>query len=198
MTQTKKQDILKCRTPTTGVVRRVFEIDNRNFEVLLTGGQRSERRGWVHCFGTVGVVCQFVSLQHFDQGLYEIPDINATHEDLQLWDETLNSRFFNRSAFAVIFTHIDLFKTLIQEKDLRICFEDYTGDNTFTDGFKFFKEKFESIVNGRDVYFFTMNCLDDADVKRVFDEIQAIGIESVNGRLRRAWKNGHLTSAKME
>ena len=168
-------------------------MNKTKFEVFLTGGTRSERRKWIHCLDTVGVACDFVSLHHFDQGLYEMTHINATLEDLQLWEELLDCRYFNHTAFAVIFTHVDVFKTLIQVKDLRICFPDYIGDNTFTDALKFFKEKFKSKVNGRDVYFFTMNCLDATDVKRVFDEIQAIGIESVNNRLRRAWRNGHLT-----
>ncbi|CAK5084596.1 unnamed protein product [Meloidogyne enterolobii] len=47
-----EQDILYSRVATTGVVEVKFIIKgNMEFRVFDVGGQRSERRKWIHCFG---------------------------------------------------------------------------------------------------------------------------------------------------
>uniref|UniRef100_A0A183CS11 G protein alpha subunit n=1 Tax=Globodera pallida TaxID=36090 RepID=A0A183CS11_GLOPA len=43
-------DILLTRVPTTGVVKLLFTLRNIDFNVYDVGGQRSERRKWIHFF----------------------------------------------------------------------------------------------------------------------------------------------------
>jgi len=45
-----EQDLLRSRVPTTGIVENVFEIDRNQFQMYDVGGQRSERKKWIHCF----------------------------------------------------------------------------------------------------------------------------------------------------
>ncbi|RTG87733.1 guanine nucleotide-binding protein G(q) subunit alpha [Schistosoma bovis] len=44
------QDILRVRVPTTGIVEYLFDLDSIIFRMVDVGGQRSERRKWIHCF----------------------------------------------------------------------------------------------------------------------------------------------------
>ena len=39
------------------------------------GGQRSERRKWIHCFGDVKAVLYVAALSAYDMYLFEDPDV---------------------------------------------------------------------------------------------------------------------------
>jgi len=45
-----EQDVLLSRVRTTGVVEVKFKLKSSDFRVFDVGGQRSERRKWIHCF----------------------------------------------------------------------------------------------------------------------------------------------------
>ena len=44
-------DILRTRLPTTGIIQTDFVIDKLKFKMFDVGGQRGERKKWIHCFG---------------------------------------------------------------------------------------------------------------------------------------------------
>lgn len=50
------QDVLRARVRTTGIQEAVFVFDNMTIRMLDVGGQRSERRKWIHCFDSVTAV----------------------------------------------------------------------------------------------------------------------------------------------
>ncbi len=43
-----EQDVLRSRAPTTGIVENHFEIDGNQFKMFDVGGQRNERKKWIH------------------------------------------------------------------------------------------------------------------------------------------------------
>ena len=53
--------------PTTGIIEYPFELDKFTFRMVDVGGQRSERRKWIHCFDNVTSVIFLVSLSEYDQ-----------------------------------------------------------------------------------------------------------------------------------
>ncbi|KAL7674579.1 hypothetical protein ACOME3_000856 [Neoechinorhynchus agilis] len=55
-----EQDILRCRVKTTGIVEVNFCFRNLNFRLFDVGGQRSERKKWIHCFEDVEELDAFV------------------------------------------------------------------------------------------------------------------------------------------
>lgn len=69
------QDIVHCRARTVGISETLFHI-NKNQDLLLVdvGGQRSERRKWIHCFQGVTGILFLVSLSGYDQCLVEDRD----------------------------------------------------------------------------------------------------------------------------
>ncbi|WAR30147.1 GNAQ-like protein [Mya arenaria] len=56
------QDILRVRSPTTGIIEYPFDLDSIIFRMVDVGGQRSERRKWIHCFENVTSIMFLVAL----------------------------------------------------------------------------------------------------------------------------------------
>jgi len=61
------QDILHSRNPTAGICEYVFEIDKFIFGMIDVGGQKSERRKWIHCFDNVNSIIFLAALSEYDQ-----------------------------------------------------------------------------------------------------------------------------------
>jgi len=61
------QDVLRSRNPTAGICEYVFDIDNFIFGIVDVGGQKSERRKWIHCFDNVNSIIFLASLSEYDQ-----------------------------------------------------------------------------------------------------------------------------------
>ena len=66
-----EKDILQSYVKTTGITETIFEIGELRYRVFDTGGQRSERKKWIHCFENVTAVVFVVSLNEYNLSLYE-------------------------------------------------------------------------------------------------------------------------------
>ena len=58
----RAQDLLMVRRRTTGIITLETKMFGFNTEVVNTGGQRNERKKWIHCFADVDVVLFLVPL----------------------------------------------------------------------------------------------------------------------------------------
>lgn len=76
------QDMLQARLRTTGITETLFELGQMNFRMMDVGGQRSERKKWIHCFEGVQCLLFMVALSGYDQCLVE--DQNAVSAALAL------------------------------------------------------------------------------------------------------------------
>lgn len=65
------QDILRSRVKTTGITETTFKVGELTYRLFDVGGQRSERKKWIHCFENVTALVFLVSLSEYDQMLYE-------------------------------------------------------------------------------------------------------------------------------
>ena len=86
-----EQDILRTRVKTTGIVEVRFACKGFNFLILDVGGQRSERKKWIHCFEGVTAILFCVSMSEYDQLLHEDEEtvrlaafLTLAHPDLML------------------------------------------------------------------------------------------------------------------
>lgn len=95
--------------------------------MLDVGGQRSERRKWIHCFDSVTAVMFCVALSEYDQVLREDATQNRMKESLLLFDEVSNSHWFKNTSFILFLNKTDLFKEKIGRVDLTCCWPNYTG-----------------------------------------------------------------------
>jgi len=121
-------DLLRARLRTTGMTEYVYEEKENIFKIHDVGGQRNERRKWIHQFENVLVVLFVIALNHYDAVLFEDEKRNAMHESIQLFDEICNSKWFRNSEIILFLNKTDLFKEkLLQEVPLSICFNKNAG-----------------------------------------------------------------------
>lgn len=74
------QDILRCRLKTIGITESIFELRELTYRMFDVGGQRSERKKWIHCFENVTALLFLVAISGYDQCLAE--DIEAVSKTL--------------------------------------------------------------------------------------------------------------------
>lgn len=72
------QDILRSRVKTTGITETTFKVGELTYKLFDVGGQRSERKKWIHCFENVTALVFLVSLSEYDQMLYEDESVVCT------------------------------------------------------------------------------------------------------------------------
>ena len=65
------QDILRTRLRTTGINETIFDLGKLKYRMFDVGGQRSERRKWIHVFDNVDVVLFLVAVGGYDDVLVE-------------------------------------------------------------------------------------------------------------------------------
>jgi len=139
-----EQDVLRSRVRTTGIAESEFVIDGNQFKIFDVGGQRNERKKWIHCFQNVTAVLFVAALSEYDMGLFEDQDTNRMDEALNLFDEICNSRWFKNTSIILMLNKRDLFADKIKKVPLTVCFADYKGDNSFEDASDFIKRQFEA------------------------------------------------------
>jgi hypothetical protein len=73
-----EQDIVHCRARTIGITETRFNLRDHEMLMVDVGGQKSERRKWIHCFQDVTSILFLVSLSGYDQCLVEDRDAVRT------------------------------------------------------------------------------------------------------------------------
>ena len=68
------QDILRSRLKTTGITETIFDLGQLKYRMFDVGGQRSERKKWIHCFENVTALLFLVAISGYDQCLVEDKD----------------------------------------------------------------------------------------------------------------------------
>lgn len=103
-------DVLQCRARTTGIVETEFTLDENVFKMVDVGGQRNERKKWIHCFEFVTAVIFVAAINEYDQVLYEDGKTNRIVEALDLFEEICNSRWFAETSIMLFLNKRDLFQ----------------------------------------------------------------------------------------
>jgi len=171
-------DILHSRCKTTGVTETVFFSQGKKFVMVDVGGQRSERKKWIHCFENVIGVLFCVGISAFDQTLHEDNVTNRLHEDLKLFHDICISKWFTTTAIILFLNKADLFKEkLAQGKSLSEVFPEFTGGTKYSVSVNFLKEKFVDIndpATGRkkNIYCHITTATDTDNIKHVFDDVR--------------------------
>eukprot|EP01156_Anaeramoeba_ignava_P017979 Anaeramoba_ignava/a90503_36.p2 GENE.a90503_36~~a90503_36.p2 ORF type:complete len:331 (+),score=100.79 a90503_36:4729-5721(+) len=139
-------DILRARIRTSGIDEADYRISHLQFKMIDVGGQRSERRKWIHCFEDVTTVLFCASLVDYDQTLREDFTVNRMNESLALFHEICTSPWFAKSSIILFLNKMDIFEEKIKKEDLTICFPEYSGKpNDYDEALEFIKQKFEDV-----------------------------------------------------
>ncbi|KAF9692878.1 hypothetical protein EKO04_009128 [Ascochyta lentis] len=171
------QDILRTRLRTTGISETIFELGNLTYKMVDVGGQRSERKKWIHVFDNVQVVLFLVAISGYDHVLVEDRNGNQMHEALMLFESISNSKYFEKSALILFLNKMDLFREKVGSGMSPIVkvFPDYTGGpNDVEAGQEFFANKFRNLVRQpkKEVYVHYTNATDTDLLKKTMASVQ--------------------------
>ncbi|XP_031834163.1 G protein alpha q subunit isoform X7 [Nomia melanderi] len=123
-----EQDILRARAPTTGIIEYPFDLDSIIFRMVDVGGQRSERRKWIHCFENVTSIIFLVALSEYDQILFESENENRMEESKALFKTIITYPWFQHSSVILFLNKKDLLEEKIMHSHLVDYFPQYTGE----------------------------------------------------------------------
>ncbi|WPK27323.1 hypothetical protein PUMCH_004704 [Australozyma saopauloensis] len=115
------KDILMGRIKTTGISEHQFKVKGSVLKLLDAGGQRSERKKWIHHFQHVNAIIFVVAVLEYDQTLYEDGRVSRMEESLSLFDTICNSRWFSNTPFILFLNKVDL----LEEKLHKSLITDY-------------------------------------------------------------------------
>ena len=174
-------DVLRARTKTTGIYESRFTMGQlsiqyatpsplfgpndtyRRHSMFDVGGQRSERKKWIHCFENVTSIIFCVALSEYDQVLLEnsnqvgFPCLsyrralltggskNRMMESLVLFDSVVNSRWFMRTSIILFLNKVDLFRQKLPRSPLSNYFPDYSGGNDVNRAAKYLLWRFNQV-----------------------------------------------------
>ncbi|KAG0247510.1 hypothetical protein BG011_001370 [Mortierella polycephala] len=136
-------DILRCRVKSTGITETTFHIGSLTYRMFDVGGQRSERKKWIHCFEGVTAVLFLVAISGYDQCLVEDKDANQMEEALMLFDQICNSQWFIDTAMIMFMNKTDIFRQKIMHSSVKAYFPDYAGpEENYDEAKEFFRARF--------------------------------------------------------
>eukprot|EP00455_Lapot_gusevi_P023004 TRINITY_DN2394_c0_g1_i3.p1 TRINITY_DN2394_c0_g1~~TRINITY_DN2394_c0_g1_i3.p1 ORF type:complete len:361 (-),score=80.61 TRINITY_DN2394_c0_g1_i3:267-1349(-) len=168
-------DILRARLRTTGIVENSFRIEGVEFKFLDVGGQRNERRKWIHCFQDVTAIIFITAISEYDQVLWEDEKQNRLIESLKVFEDICNKPYFKNTAMILFLNKVDIFEDKIQTKDLQCCFPEYAGGCDFEFACSYIRERFIALNRmPKDVYTHFTCATDTENISRVFNDCRKI------------------------
>lgn len=165
-------DILRARLRTTGIVEEDVVINDVPFQFLDVGGQRNERRKWIHCFGDVKALIFVAALSEYDQVLYEDDEQNRLHEALDVYQSIVNNPAFVTTSMVLFLNKIDLFEDKLKVVNFKESFPKFEGDHLdVKDTAEHIQELFfeRCEVDGKDLFAHLTCATDTGNVQRVFE-----------------------------
>ncbi|GAV69644.1 G-alpha domain-containing protein [Cephalotus follicularis] len=152
-----KEDVLYARVRTTGVVEIQFSPVGESkksgevYRLFDVGGQRNERRKWIHLFEGVTAVIFCAAISEYDQTLFEDENKNRMMETKELFQWVLKQPCFEKTSFMLFLNKFDVFEKKVQKVPLNACewFKDYqpvsSGKQEIEHAYEFVKKKFEEL-----------------------------------------------------
>jgi len=175
-----EQDIVQARARTIGITETVFHLRDHEMLMVDVGGQKSERRKWIHCFQDVTSILFLVSLSGYDQCLIEDKDANQMQDAMTIWDSICHSQWFKQTSIILFLNKNDLFEKKIMHSDIKNFFPDYDGEiRDARQGRDYFKKRFARLAQKanqkeREIYIHITTATDTAMLRVVMAAVEDI------------------------
>lgn len=172
-----EDDMVMTRVRTTGIVVTAVQENPYTYQVVDVGGQRSERRKWIHCFDDVRAIIFLEGLAGYNQVLFEDSSVNRMRESLNLFEEVVKNPLFRKTVFFIFLNKKDLFEEMIPRYPLKNCFPEYDGPaKCVRSALDFITKKYKDImemhVPGKQVYIQVIAARVRMDMKVAFGEVK--------------------------
>lgn len=179
-------DVLNARQKTLGVVEMRVEQFDHVFRFLDVGGQRNERKKWIHHFDDVTAIIYVAAMSDYNQNCVEDNKTNRMVEALNIFESVVNNPVFKKTPLILLFNKTDMFKQKIEKFPLYRYFHNYpvSGNylsNTeikFEKGRKFVKRMFmEKAKNKKNVHRFYTCATDTDQMQRVLQCVEELAFK---------------------
>jgi GTPase SAR1 family protein len=178
-----KDDIIQAKIRTIGIQETHFVYEGVKFLMVDVGGQRSERRKWLHCFNNITAVIFLTAVDEYDgKVLEEDNHTNRLFDSLSLFEKLSESSWFENVPFILFLNKIDLFDAKIKHIPLDTIFDDFDAvikelgkekENKRTQSVNYLYNKFHSRYRGKgQLYHFETNATDEEICGKVFNSIR--------------------------
>ncbi|KIK25914.1 hypothetical protein PISMIDRAFT_9392 [Pisolithus microcarpus 441] len=166
-------DVLRARAKSTGITETHFTMGQLSIHMFDVGGQRSERKKWIHCFESVTSIIFCTALSEYDQVLLEAKEQNRMVESLVLFESVINSRWFLRTSIILFLNKIDVFKVKLPKVPLEHYFPEYTGGSDINKAAKYILWRFMQANRARlSVYPHLTQATDTSNIRLVFAAVK--------------------------
>jgi guanine nucleotide-binding protein G(i) subunit alpha len=166
-------DVLRARIKSTGIVETRFKMGPLSIHMFDVGGQRSERKKWIHCFESVTSIIFCTALSEYDQVLLEEKNQNRMVESLVLFESVINSRWFLRTSIILFLNKIDVFRNKLPKVPLEKHFPEYTGGDDINKAAKYILWRFMQANRARlSVYPHLTQATDTTNIRLVFAAVK--------------------------
>jgi len=185
------KDLIHSRQRTTGVNKIKFVLPDRRgayeeiYEIFDVGGQKNERRKWMHFFDNTAAIIFVAALSGYNQLLWEDNRNNRMREAIGLFRGIINLDVFRGSHVILFLNKSDLFEKKVGKYSVKEHFKDYEGPETREQIIEFFKEKFKEQKRGKrsaktkgtEIHFHVTCATDTKCVKKMFESCRTIIIK---------------------
>ena len=179
-----EQDILRCRVPTTGVLEYSFDIQRHHFRIFDVGGQRTERRKWIHCFEGVTSVLFLAALSDYNEKCQNCYHENCPEKGQNRLDISIDlfklikrNPWFENSSMILFLNKKDLLEEKINSIDLKDHFPEYQGGKCNAIAARnFIQDKFCEQIDENDettVYSHFTCATDTNNMRFVFESVRS-------------------------
>jgi GTPase SAR1 family protein len=167
-------DLVRIRLRTTGIIESEFDVNDIKIKMIDVGGQKNERRKWIHAFDKVNGVLFIVALNGYDQCCFEDSSKNRLIESLEIFEHLLETECFKKTPFILFLNKTDLFRKAITRVSLSKLFPGYSGPMEYEQSLLFIRSKFEDIAKKHDkVLYVHATCATDRDhIRLVFGDVK--------------------------
>jgi len=166
-------DVLRARAKSVGIAETRFDMGPLSIHLFDVGGQRSERKKWIHCFEAVTSIIFCVALSEYDQVLLEASGTNRLHESLVLFSSIVHSQWFVRTSVVLFLNKMDVFRKKIPKIPLSNYFSEYAGGPDVQKAAKFILWRFTQENRGKlSIYPHLTQATDTGKIKLVFAAIK--------------------------
>lgn len=180
-----EEDAVMARIRTTGIVvtnlEEKVEQENKDdpdkllFQVVDVGGQRNERKKWIHCFDDVRCVLFIDNLAGYNQVLFEDSTKNRMHESLELFNKVTYNKIFENTPIFLFLNKKDLFEAMIKEVDMNVAFPEYKGGKDLNNALEFIQTQFKrQLPPKKEVNIQIVSACFKREIRVAFEEVKKV------------------------
>eukprot|EP01084_Bolivina_argentea_P042455 78268_1 len=131
------EDLIHSRQRTTGVNKIKFVLSDNHgaleeiYEIFDVGGQKNERRKWMHFFDNTAAIIFVAALSGYNQLLWEDNRNNRMREAIGLFRGIVNLDVFKDSHVILFLNKSDLFEKKVGKYPVKEHFKGFDGEEKY-------------------------------------------------------------------